>query len=86
MYIREDFLTTQISKWGNSLALRLPKSVTQQAQLAEGDTVTISIKEGSIVLEPSRPRFSLEELVSRITPGNRHQEADWGGRVGRETW
>jgi antitoxin MazE len=77
---------TQIAKWGNSLALRLPKAVTEQAQLEEGDTVSISVKEGSIVLEPSRPRFSLDELVSRITPKNRHEETRTSRRVGREIW
>lgn len=79
-------VTTQISKWGNSLGLRLPKSIASEAQLGEGDTVTLSVKGGAIVIRPSRPRYALEDLVDRITPQNRHKETDWGGPLGDEVW
>ena len=79
-------MTTRIAKWGNSLGLRLPKSVTQEAQLDEGDKVDVSVRAGAIVIRPSRPTYSLEELVSRITAGNRHDESDLGAPQGRETW
>jgi antitoxin MazE len=79
-------MTTRIAKWGNSLGLRLPKSVTQEAQLDEGDKVDVSVRAGAIVIRPSRPTYSLEELVSRITAANRHGESDWGAPQGRETW
>ena len=78
--------TTQLSKWGNSLALRLPKSVTREVQLGEGDTVQVSVDNGTIVIRPSRPRYSLDELVRRITPKNRHDESNWGGPLGDEVW
>jgi len=78
--------TTQLSKWGNSLGLRLPKSVAREAQLGEGDTVQVSVDNGAIVIRPSHPRYSLEELVRRITPKNRHDESDWGGPLGDEAW
>ena len=77
---------TRIAKWGNSLGLRLPKSVAREAQLDEGDTVDVSVKNGAIVIRPSRPTYSLEELVAKITPRNRHDESDWGPSVGRESW
>lgn len=79
-------MTTRIARWGNSLGLRLPKSVTQEAQLDEGDKVDVSVRAGAIVIRPSRPTYSLEELVSRITAANRHDESDWGAPQGRETW
>ena len=79
-------MTTRIAKWGNSLGLRLPKSVTQEAQLNEGDKVDVSVRAGAIVIRPSRPTYSLEELVSRITAANRHDESDCGAPQGRETW
>ncbi len=79
-------MTTRIAKWGNSLGLRLPKSVTQEAQLDEGDKVDVSVRAGAIVIRPSRPTYSLEELVSRITAANRHDESDWGAPRGRERW
>jgi antitoxin MazE len=78
--------TTQIAKWGNSLGLRLPKSVAREAQLDEGDTVDVSVDNGTIVIRPSRPRYALEELVGRITARNRHKESDWGPAAGHEVW
>lgn len=88
MYIQCRYMgtPTQVSKWGNSLGLRLPKSVAREAQLGEGDTVDVSVDNGTIVIRPSRPRYSLDELVRRITPKNRHDESDWGGPVGDEVW
>jgi antitoxin MazE len=77
---------TQIAKWGNSLGLRLPKSVALEAQVGEGDTVAVSVKNGTIVIRPSRPSYSLEQLVAKITPRNRHDESDWGGSIGHEAW
>lgn len=78
--------TTQLSKWGNSLGLRLPKSVAREVHLDEGDTVQVSVDNGAIVIRPSRRRYSLDELVRRITPKNRHDESDWGGPLGKEVW
>jgi antitoxin MazE len=78
--------TTQIARWGNSLGLRLPKAVAIEAEVGEGDTVAVSVKNGTIVIQPSRPTYRLEELVAKITPRNRHDEQDWGDPVGQETW
>lgn len=88
MYIQCRYMaiTTQVSKWGNSLGLRLPKSVAREAQLDEGDTVDVSVDNGAIVIRPSRPRYSLAELVGRINARNRHVESDWGSKVGHEVW
>jgi len=77
---------TRIAKWGNSLGLSLPKSVTIEAQVDEGDTVDVSVKNGAIVIRPSRPTYSLERLVAKITPQNRHHESEWGQTVGHEAW
>jgi antitoxin MazE len=68
------------------LGLRLPKSVAAEAQVDEGDTVVVSVRNGAIVIRPSRPTYSLKELVARITPRNRHDESDWGTAVGDEAW
>src|SRR6266850_8511825 len=76
MYIQCRYMATitQVSKWGNSLGLRLPKSVAREAQLDEGDTVDVSVKDGAIVVRPARPTYSLKTLVSKMTPRNRHKE------------
>ena len=79
-------IVTQIAKWGNSLGLRLPKSVALEAQVGEGDTVDVSVKNGVIVVRPNRPIYSLDQLVAKITPRNRHNESDWRTPVGDEVW
>ncbi len=78
---------TQLAKWGNSLAVRIPKSVVGTAQLRQGDEVTLALgKDGEIVMRPARRKYRLEELVSKITAKNRHDETDWGPRIGKEAW
>jgi len=79
-------MTTLVAKWGNSLGLRLPKSVTQAAQISEGDAVEITVQKGAILIRPSKPAYSLRELVAKVTPANRHDESEWGAAVGRESW
>ena len=78
--------TTRVSRWGNSLGLRLPKSVARQARLEEGDTVDVAVNNGAIVIRHARPRYALAELVGRITVRNRHGEDDWGSPLGHEVW
>ena len=76
-----------ISKWGNSLAVRIPLAIAKQASLGEGDCVTLALDQnGGIVLRPTRRKYELSELVARITPKNRHRETDWGRPQGEESW
>jgi antitoxin MazE len=78
---------TQISKWGNSLAVRIPQTLAKEARLAEGDHLSLSLAEdGSIVLRSARRKYQLRDLVAKITPKNRHGETDWGRPEGRESW
>ena len=78
---------TQLSKWGNSLAVRIPQAIVKQARLTEGDHVSLDLTpDGSIVLRSRGPKYSLEELVAGITRRNRHRETNWGAPQGKETW
>jgi antitoxin MazE len=78
---------TRVSKWGNSLAVRIPLAIARQASLNEGDCVALALDgAGGIVLRPTRRRYELSELVARITPKNRHRETDWGEPQGEESW
>jgi len=78
---------TTISKWGNSLAIRIPLAIAKQAGLSKGDCVTLALKgDRSIVLRPSRRRYEASELIARITARNRHRETDWGRPQGGESW
>jgi len=74
----------QMAKWGNSLAIRIPKAVAEKARLREGDSVEIRADKGRIELRRTEKIPTLEELVAQITPENRHPEVDWGPDVGRE--
>ena len=76
----------QVSKWGNSLGLRLPKPIAREAEVGDGDVVDVSVNDGVIIVRPTRPTYSLDELVDRITPRNRHRETDWGEPMGDELW
>jgi antitoxin MazE len=78
---------TQVSKWGNSLAVRIPQTIVREARLVEGDRLSLDLTEdGSIVLRSRRRKYSLDKLVAQIKPGNRHQETHWGRPTGKEVW
>lgn len=78
---------TQLAKWGNSLALRIPKTLAEGAELKEGDAVRVSVASGgALVIKRARRRYSLRRLVARISARNRHEESDWGSAVGKEIW
>jgi antitoxin MazE len=69
----------RVSKWGNSLGLRVPREVAARAGLREGTRVEIEgFADGRIVITPSRRRFTLEELLAGMTPGREHPLEDDG--------
>jgi len=44
-------MKVKISKWGNSLAVRLPSNVIKQMQIQEGDSIEVSLNsQGQLVL------------------------------------
>ena len=75
-----------IAKWGNSLALRLPRHVAQDANLTEGAPVELSVRDGTVVVTPVRKKYKLDELLSQMSAEHRHTETDWGGAQGDEAW
>jgi antitoxin MazE len=76
-----------ISKWGNSLAIRIPAAAADSVGLSEGSKVEINVKAGALVVSPARKRsYDLKELVDQITPENRHGLIDWDKPVGKEVW
>ena len=80
-------MKVQIQKWGNSLALRIPKSFAVESRVEQGTMVEVSMEAGRIVVEPvEMPEYNLEDLVARITKRNRHAEIDFGAPVGKEIW
>ena len=79
--------TTIVSKWGNSLAVRIPRPIAREARLNEGDCLALSLdRDGNIILRSTRPRYELSELVLKITSKNRHGKTEWGPPRGKEAW
>ena len=80
-------MLTKVQKWGNSLALRIPKAFAVEALLENNSFVEISIEKGQIVITPvPAPRWTLDELLAGITNDNLHNEIDTGFAVGNEIW
>ncbi len=79
--------TVIAQKWGNSLGIRIPKEAADRIGIDQGSEMELSVigSEGVITLKPKRTRkkYTLEELISQITPENRHEEIDFGTE-GRE--
>jgi len=80
-------MLTKVQKWGNSLALRIPKAFAHDAQLENDSLVEISLVEGQIVITPVQaPSWTLEELLAGINNKNIHHEIEAGSAVGNEIW
>jgi len=80
-------MLTKVQRWGNSLALRIPKAFALDAQLENDSMVEISVVDGQIIVKPvSAPSWSLEELLAGINKRNIHHEVDTGISVGNEVW
>lgn len=78
-------------KWGSGLALRVPKALADEIGASEGKAAEMTVSNGKLVIEiaPSQRRkrcYTLDELVTGITPDNRHGEIDLGPPVGNEAW
>ncbi len=80
-------MKTRVQKWGNSLALRIPKSFATEAGLHADATVELSLVEGNLVVQPIRPQpLTLDQLLSGVTDENLPGEWDTGPAVGKEVW
>ena len=79
-------MRAKAQKWGNSLAVRIPKAIAQQAGVHPEDELDIDVEAQVIRLRPVRRAPSLAELVGEITPENVHGETDAGPPRGREIW
>ena len=86
MYIpKGNIMTVAIRKWGNSLALRIPKEIAQTLHIKDNSTLELNITDGALVIKP-QGKTLLENLVSGITVHNLHAEVDTGEAVGNEAW
>ena len=80
-------MKTTIQRWGNSLAVRIPKALAQETALDEGDEVDPRADGDRIVVERPQPKsYRLRDLLAGVTKANHHAAADFGPPVGRENW
>ena len=75
----------QLRRWGNSLALRIPKAWAEELGVRDGSVVDVTVTRGKLVAEPVRTvAVPLRSLLAKVTPANRHAESDWGRLEGEE--
>jgi antitoxin MazE len=74
----------KIQKWGNSLACRIPHAFARKADIAQGVTVDMDIRGGTLIISPVRNEFSLEDMLAGVSPSNLHREESFGASQGRE--
>jgi antitoxin MazE len=84
-------MIVEFCKWGNSLAVRIPKALANTIKISDGRRAEIKIENGALVLrpivKPARKRsYTLDELLSGMTRDNVPQEVDWGTKRGNEVW
>ena len=80
-------MEARIRKWGNSLAIRIPRSVASQMDLRADLPVNLIISGSDLTISPIRQTPpTLEELLERVTDDNRHDEVDFGPPMGKEVW
>lgn len=78
-------MQTTIQKWGNSLAIRIPKAFVREANVAYGTPVDLSVDDGKIVIDPhTEPDYRLDDLLKGVTKRNIHAEVDTREVIGRE--
>ena len=78
---------TRVQKWGNSLAVRIPKSFAAEVGIDQDSEIELSLLDGKLILVPVTPRpFTLDALLAQITDDNCHREVAVGDAVGNESW
>ena len=80
-------MKTRVQKWGNSLALRIPKSFATEVGLQTDSSVDVSLVKGKLVIAPIvKRKLTLKALLAQVTDNNLHHEVDTGSAVGSEAW
>jgi antitoxin MazE len=85
--VEEVLMRTRVQRWGNSLAIRIPKTFAGEAGLDENTPVHLSLADGKVVLEPvAEHGFTLDRLLANVTEENLHHEVVTGPSLGNEAW
>jgi len=80
-------MQVRVQKWGNSLAVRIPKPLAEDAEVKEGTVLNLAVSEGRVVAtHVEKKKLSLKQLLAKVSKKNLHAEVDLGPSVGREIW
>jgi len=80
-------MVARIQKWGNSLAVRIPKAFADEMKVGENASVQMMLKDGELLITPiAEPKWNLDDLLVGVTDLNRHEEWEIGESVGKEQW
>ena len=80
-------MRTRVQKWGNSLAIRIPRSYAMESKLEDGASVDLAFEKGSIVITPAKTnQYTLDGLLAGVNGKNIHKETKTGRRTGKEVW
>jgi antitoxin MazE len=80
-------MQVRVQRWGNSLALRIPKPFAVDCGVHDGSVLELNVIDGKMVLTAPRPSaYTLDELLSGVRTANLHHEVDTGQPAGREIW
>lgn len=80
-------METNLQKWGNSLGVRLPRTLAARKALTDGKPVRLTETETGILIEPIETASAhIDTLVKKITNKNKHDEVSWGSDIGKEVW
>src|SRR5665213_408891 len=88
---RRSVMIVEFRKWGNSLAVRIPKALADIIKVSDGKRAEIKIENGALVLRPivkpaRKPSYTLDELLSGMTRDDVPEQVDWGLKRGNEAW
>jgi len=68
-------MKTRVQKWGNSLAVRIPKAFADEMGMGPNAPVEMMLEEGALVIRPDRDRaWDLDSLLAGVTDENIHAE------------
>ena len=78
-------MKTAVQRWGNSLAVRIPRAFAQETRMGNGTEVELRLRSGTLVITRVRKnRYRLSDLLAQVRPAMCIRETGWGGPMGRE--
>ncbi|MBS9778705.1 MAG: AbrB/MazE/SpoVT family DNA-binding domain-containing protein [Campylobacteraceae bacterium] len=79
-------MTSTISSWGNSQALRVPKDILEELNLHVGDKVDILVRDKEMIIKPKRKKYKIEDLVAQMPKDYKPEPEVFSDSIGLEVW